>query len=577
MKHRGNWLVIGFITISIIFMTFIRMAAAEVWTPLIGIPAPPFGINETAPVPPAPWSGQVIGYYYIDETHPASTDTSNPYGYPSKPRKTIPRSLTAGTYLELHGTYATAHSSPNVIVINGTAAKPVWIRGKDNSANRPKATKKWTLSGSYGIIENISWDHTGQSGGGVSFSTAANSDHICIRNCEAKGDPKIGSAWRTDANSGYSHSYIVFYHNYIHHQGDPASTYDQDAHCMVVGARSDHIWILDNTLYYASGNGVQVNAGSKTNESTTHHIYAGGNHVYQTRQAGLFAKQSTDVIFSQNTIHDIIEATWSASKGLGYQYAPERVWFLFNYVYNCSYGIFAGSDSRMGSGQNIYIIGNLFHNIRHLVPAIYNNPYNPNNSWHNAAMMLAGGTNRYIINNTIWASDAGILCPDGKGKFEIANNIIGGRVEPLGRDIFLAIKSLANASLMYDNILYSSPVRIQWGGSTIYDLAGFKSATKKGQRSANLNPLFVNLSTRNFSLQQTSPAIDVAGNHPVYSTFKSLYGIDIAKDIVGTPRPQGNNWDIGAYEFGTSTSDSRGSGSGSSNSGSAASGSTNSP
>jgi len=551
MKHKRNWLVFGFILISIIFLRFIQLAAAEAWTPPIGIPAPPFGINETAPPPPNPWTTEVTGYYYIDQTQPASTDTSNPYGYPSKPRKTIPRSLAAGTYLELHGTYTTSHASPSIIIINGTAAKPVWIRGKDNSANRPKATKKWTLSGSYGIVENIYFNSQGQSTGGVSFAMGSNSDHVAIRHCEFRGNPAKRAGVHIAANSGYNQSNIVIYDVYIHDQGDPNSTFDQDADCVTINARSNYIWVVDSELYYSSGGGVQVNARSLGDESTTHHIYVGRNHVHQTRQAGLFAKQSTDVIFSQNTIHDVIEAKWSASKGLGYQYAPERVWFLFNHVYNCSYGIFAGSDSGMGSGQNIYVIGNLFHDIRHPVPGVYHKSYNPNNSWHNAAIMLAGGTNRYIINNTIWGTDAGILCPGGKGKLEIANNIIGGRFEPLGRDIFLGKRSLADESLMHDNILYSSSVRIQWGSSTIYDLAGFKSATKKGQHSASVNPMFVNLSKKDFSLQPTSPAINVAGTHPVYSTFKSVYGIDIAKDVVGTPRPQAGKWDIGAYEFTT--------------------------
>jgi hypothetical protein len=552
MKHRGSWFIFGFITISIIFVTFIQLAAAEAWTPPIGIPAPPFGINESVPLPPNTWTKQVTGYYYIDQTHPASTDTSNPYGYPSKPRKTIPLSLPAGSYVELHNTYTNSHASPKIISFAGTARNPVFIRGVDAGINRrPMATKKWTVRGSYGIIEGIYFNNQGQSAGGLSFATGSNSDHVAIRHCEFRGDPAIRGGIGIAAESGHNHSYTVIYDVYIHDQGDPNSTFDQDADCITINARSNYIWVVDSEFYYSSGGGVQVNARSLANQETTHHIYVGRNYVHQTRQAGLFAKQSTDVIFSQNTIHDVIEAKWSGSKGLGYQYAPERVWFLFNHVYNCSYGIFAGSDNGMGSGQNIYIIGNLLHDIRHQVPAIYNNPYNPNNSWHNAAIMLAGGTNRYIINNTIWGTDAGILCPDGKGKLEIANNIIGGRFEPLGRDIFLAMKSLADASLMRQNIFYPSPVRIQWGSSKVYDLAGFKSATKKGQRSTSVNPLFVNLSKKDFSLQSTSPAINVGATHPVYSTFKSLYGIDIAKDIVGTPRPQGGKRDIGAYEFTT--------------------------
>jgi len=72
----------------------------------LGIPAPSFGLDEVAPAAPAAWPGnEAAGYYYIDRTHPNATDSSNQYGYPDKPRATIPNYATfpAGTYIEVHG------------------------------------------------------------------------------------------------------------------------------------------------------------------------------------------------------------------------------------------------------------------------------------------------------------------------------------------------------------------------------------------------------------------------------------------------------------------------------------------
>lgn len=53
------------------------------------------------------------------------------------------------------------------------------------------------------------------------------------------------------------------------------------------------------------------------------------------------------------------------------------------------------------------------------------------------------------------------------------------------------------------------------------------------------NPLFINRSTLNFTLQSTSPAIDAGAL--LLSPFNY--------DILGVMRPIGAGYDIGAYEF----------------------------
>jgi hypothetical protein len=45
------------------------------------------------------------------------------------------------------------------------------------------------------------------------------------------------------------------------------------------------------------------------------------------------------------------------------------------------------------------------------------------------------------------------------------------------------------------------------------------------------------------------PAIDNGRILAAYDYFQSLYEIDIKKDIEGRSRPQGADWDIGAYEY----------------------------
>jgi hypothetical protein len=152
------------------------------------------------------------------------------------------------------------------------------------------------------------------------------------------------------------------------------------------------------------------------------------------------------------------------------------------------------------------------------------------------------------VNNTIWNYSAGIYTP-GSGYIHVENNILGGRTDSQGRDIFVENSVTASASNMNNNVVYSSPVRIQWGGEPIYDLSGFKFATGKGQYCTNSNPQFVNQTMGDYHLKLGSPCIETGIMKDVYSIFFNRYGIDISKDIEGVPRPQGSNWDIGAYEF----------------------------
>src|SRR4029079_3833015 len=50
-----------------------------------------------------------------------------------------------------------------------------------------------------------------------------------------------------------------------------------------------------------------------------------------------------------------------------------------------------------------------------------------------------------------------------------------------------------------------------------------------------------------FHLQSTSPAIGAGGVNSAYATFQQRYGLSIAADLDGTPRPA-TNYSLGAYE-----------------------------
>jgi hypothetical protein len=368
-----------------------------------------------------------------------------------------------------------------------------------------------------------------------------------LRKCNLGGNLKGGGVFVVSSSyfvSGSETKNVLVWANDIHNCGDVASTVDEDYHAISISGKVSSVWIVDNEIHESSGSGAQVNAGSAASQPNLHHIYLGRNHVYRTRQAGLAVKQATDVIISQNKIHDVINTSWSPSKGLGYQYAPERLWMIYNEVYNCTYGLHAGSDSGMGSGRSDYIVGNVFYNIHHL-----GGGYTASSAWAHSAIMLSGGIERHVVGNTIYNADGGIYCPATTGKCDIIDNIISNITESAGLHIFVEHGATAAASEMKNNVFHEA-ARIKWGSSsTVRTLAEFKAAfSPKGEGSLEADPQFLDPAAGNFDLAATSPAVWAGCVSDVYETFKAAYGIDIQVDMAGRPRPVGPAWDIGAYE-----------------------------
>ena len=94
-------------------------------------------------------------------------------------------------------------------------------------------------------------------------------------------------------------------------------------------------------------------------------------------------------------------------------------------------------------------------------------------------------------------------------------------------------------------------MRIEWDGQHYYSVADFQ-ATGQGQGSLEVDPLFVNPPGGDFRPRRNgaiSPIIDSGAPIQGYAdTFAGLYGLDIAVDAGGAPRPQGPAVDMGAFE-----------------------------
>ncbi len=501
----------------------------------LGVPAPEFGLTQTAPAPPSPWTAPVAGFYYVDAAHPAATDSGNPYGSSSRPRRTIPLALPAGASVHVHGAYGQSHVSPNVIEASGTQSAPVWITGSGPTS----VTRPLHIHGTYFVVERLTF-RLADAGQGT-FKIISPTSHGVLRHCDVGGNKDGGGVVVSYNKSfGGTVSHVVLWDNKIHDNGNVLSPHDDDDHAIGVGPRVSYLWVLDNVLSESSGDGIQINAESADEQAGLHHVFVGRNLVFRTRQAGLFTKQATHVVFSQNRIHDVINTSWSPSKGLGYQYAPEDVWFIFNEVWSCTYGIYAGSDSGMGTGKNVYVVGNVIHGIHHDATQ----KLNPKTAWSNAGIMLAGGTNRFVVGNTLHDVDNGISCPDTAGSLYVVGNVVAG-VAVEGRHLFVEMGPVARASTLHHNLL-DPPARIGWGSAGTAGLLAVQGVERGSPLEAD--PQFVDAAAGDLRPRESSPAAGAGVDDPVYALYEKTFGVAIDRDARGRARPRGAARALGALE-----------------------------
>ncbi len=543
----------------LVIICSIVLSSATTWayTPPIGIPDPSLSwggiqnpVDDSPPARPAPWTSEVAGYYYID--YGTGSDSGRTYGSPTAPRKTIPRPVPAGSYVELHGTYSYVSGGKVFFQGNGTSGRwsanatgPVWIVGQTGS--EPTITGAALVYGSYVYLYNLKFSGTTLGPVLQVSSTSAGyaADHIAIRNCDVQGTSTSADGVAVVANSGSHVTQMLIYNNRVRNHG-PTYDVDQDSHMIDIASYVDNIWILNNALDNSSGAGIQL--GPYAPGPTF--VYIGKNLVNNSRQSGIGTKYATDVIVSENIVHDVqdrcVGADTSPSKGLHAQYSPNRLWWINNNVYNCRYGIRVASTNS-GQGE-VYAIGNIIHNID-IPPSVCFGYPTGTNTWDMAAIHFHGAVTKWAVNNTIYNVSSGIHDSSTTSGGNFYNNIISRVTHVNGYALYTETTTNTQVDYsLYDDIA-GSMFRWGGGGTKYTTLAGFSSGTGKNTHSITGNPLFTNAAGNIFSLTPSSPAIDHGTVASIYQTFLSRYGISISKDNSNTAKPQGVALDIGAYEF----------------------------
>ncbi len=204
--------------------------------------------------------------------------------------------------------------------------------------------------------------------------------------------------------------------------------------------------------------------------------------------------------------------------------------------------------------DNVVIEQNLIHDIGRDTTG--QNGCNPGNTYwqnHDHGIYLSSGTNIIVRNNVFYNISRGwaIQCyPDVLSQIYIVNNTFAFP-NPHEDGHIIVAATLTNA-VIANNIFYQPSTAGVFfdGGSTSnvtveYNLtAGGTVAEGNGagvtlsNNLDNTDPKFVNASAFNFALLAGSPAIDAGVTLPY-----------VTNDFLGTSRPQGAAYDIGAFEF----------------------------
>jgi Calx-beta domain-containing protein/putative Ig domain-containing protein len=508
----------------------------------IGIPEPSFGLDEVAPSRPAGWPSQeVANFYYIDNTHPSATNSSNTYGTPDKPRTTIPEiTYSAGAYVEIHGGPYRG-GSQIIFTGNGTAQSPVWIRGQ-SSNEKGEITGEMIVKGSYVIIENLVFS---SNSGKISIRphNSSTAHHISVRNNEMYGDAtNVGNASAIAISGAVAARFfdIVVANNLIYNRGDvQASSNENDYHGVAPSRNVDRVWILDNVIHNMGGDSVQVGVANMNDSERVKNIYLSGNNFYDNHENALDVKESNDVIAINNLFHGFKETNSSAGEAVVIHNKASNVWIINNKIYDALYGIITTESS------NTWFIGNLVQNIH--TNDLPN--WDPNSGYSLGAAIHFRSADGGAVNNTLYNNDVGIQFTTG-GPYESFNNIIFARAQASGNDLRIANSGI-RAQTQSDYNLYDAASL--YFAATATNVVGAQTNYSQELNSpAEANPLLVDVNANLFEPQNNSPAVNSASLHSIFATYQSNYGESIAIDINGVNRPQQSQWDIGAFEFANS-------------------------
>ncbi len=285
---------------------------------------------------------------------------------------------------------------------------------------------------------------------------------------------------------------------------------------------STDVQMYGNTISKAS---IGINFGSGGSNATVDNVSIYNNEIFDTN--------NWDCISSNPDANCLLVKQSNHQNGMHIFAAQPGTTITNLRVYNN----YLHGDIGVQSTAWIYMEGYLNGSL------VYNNVFNGTGHLpSNGFIHFRGCPNCQAYNNTISSSLGGTALElsswTGTETGIIFKNNIGFGV---GQGIYCddtKAYCLQALSLSNNNV-FANPITnfLEWGFHS-YALSDWQ---KLGYdlNSAIADPFFISPSTNNFHLQLNSPAINVGADLSQY----------FSADKDGTPRPQGQAWDIGAYEY----------------------------
>ena len=466
----------------------------------------PYDPRTIAPSVPASWPAEEeAGAYFVDRYHPDATDTNNPFGYPNKPRVTIPSSARGpnASYVEIHGSGREyKQQSPeyrlgrNEIVSAGQAQAPAfWL-----CVGGPWIGGKVSVRGQHVIFDGCKFQNEDTNPTIPHITIGPGAQFVTLRNNEFRGQgtPIGGGTGQIINIAGQKDElveFVMIYNNVISGGGDWTADHKKDIHAVRPLYWARYIWILENDISHVQGDLIQTGNSSNRNPDPaqrSHYIYIGGNHLYEAFENALDNKNSFHVILSSNEIHDfgnartgtaVILSNNDEGRYTGYH------WAVYNEIYNVTGGAIRFSGDQ--DGEKTFAVGNYIHNV-----------------------------------------DDGIRLADHSGTADHDSWVVGN-----------TIRNCTNRGIGFGrgagtNLYVRSNTTIDcW--EHVEDRSRFKHAELSNHWSFNSNGSRTHVSTSSYdvvgrnSFDRQSVVADESGvdSDPVYRLFESIYGVSLFSAI----------------------------------------------
>lgn len=274
----------------------------------------------------------------------------------------------------------------------------------------------------------------------------------------------------------------------------------------------------------ASGDGIKLDS-STSSVFSDHNTIQNCDIHHWDNQGITMARWSTDNLVTATTgtmkIHDIGDGSPTGNQDHGIYNRGSRNIVEKTEIYNISFGV---AYQIYISGVNTEATDNIFRR----------------NSVHNVSqrcITINSSLNTLVYNNLIYSCTGGGIsnrhqAPSGD---KFYNNTIYGN----GAEAILIDTNASNA-VVRNNIVYNNSSQITNSGTNTTFSNNFCGSAGTGcMSSPSGNPQFVNAGSADFHLLAASSAIGQGTS--LSATFTD--------DYEGTFRPQGANWDVGAYEY----------------------------